>query len=83
MKGVVEPRAASPSAGSSSAMTVGSKPAQTEEYYDWKVGVDLSGELFEASSWTTAPPAASSSTTFSPRSTPQASPGERSLHWQE
>ena len=37
------------------AMSVGGKPAQAEEYSDWKVGMDLSPALFEAASWSTAP----------------------------
>ena len=37
------------------AMSVGGKPAQTEEYSDWKVGVALADALFDPATWSTAP----------------------------
>ncbi|HUP88513.1 MAG TPA: hypothetical protein VM100_04155 [Longimicrobiales bacterium] len=36
-------------------MTVGGKPAQSEEYSDWKVDVELAPELFTPATWSTAP----------------------------
>lgn len=34
------------------AMASGGKPIQIEDYADWKVGIDLGGDMFNATAWT-------------------------------